>query len=48
MIDNQAFAKTSIFYVFSANIPFISNNGPFLEVKIQNHFDKLEVPLIME
>ena len=31
----------SIFGVFSANIPFASNNRPFLRVKIQNYLDKI-------
>jgi hypothetical protein len=39
-IDNQDFARMSIFCVFSANIPFSSNNGPFLGAKIQNFLDK--------
>jgi hypothetical protein len=38
--DNQAFAKTSIFGRFHAQVCFISNEWPFLGAEIQNLFDK--------
>ena len=38
----------SIFCVFSANIPFASNNGPFLEAKIRNYLDILRISEIKE
>ena len=39
-VDFQSLAKTSFFGHFSTNIPFTSNESPFLGPKIRNLFDK--------